>query len=152
MRYFLLTVMFGVLLYAQDTNRVVYDLSTASLETFENRFIKGIVANKNHYENQLKELDVVVIIHGEAYKFFLEDPKTTTYKDDKEISKADKSLKTRIQSLAETYDVKFQMCEIGAKSKKLNREDIYPFVEMIPNTVIGLIDAQNGGYAYIPVK
>lgn len=152
MRYFLLSIMLGLVLQAQDVQKVVYDLSTTSLETIEKRFIKGIVANKNHYENQLKELEVVVIIHGDAYKFFVEDPKKTIYKNDKEIKKADKALKSRLQSLADTYDVKFQMCQAGATSNKLTREDIYDFVEMIPNTVIGLIDAQNDGYAYVQVK
>lgn len=152
MRYFLLTIMLGVLLQAQDVNKVVYNLTTTSLETIENRFIKGVVTNKNYYEDQLKELDVMVIIHGDAYKFFVEDPKKTVFKDDKEINKAYKSLKERLKSLAETYDVKFKMCQVGATNKKLTREDIYDFVEMIPNSVIGLIDAQNDGYAYIPVK
>jgi intracellular sulfur oxidation DsrE/DsrF family protein len=143
--------MFGVFLQAQDIYKVVYDLTTTKLATIENRFIKGIVTNKNHYENHLKELDVVVIIHGDAYKFFVEDPKKTVFKDDKEINKADKSLKSRLQSLAETYDVKFKMCQAGATRHKLSRENIHPFVEMVPNAVIGLIDAQNDGYAYAPV-
>ena len=30
-------------------------------------------------------------------------------------------------------------------------KDVYSFVKIIPNSIIGLIDRQNEGYAYIPL-
>ncbi|MDD3817506.1 MAG: DsrE family protein [Thiovulaceae bacterium] len=151
MKQLLLTLLLGMCLSAQEGYKAVYDLATSKLETIENRFIKGVVANKNHYENKLQELEVRVIIHGGAYKFFVKDPEKTVFKGDKELAKADKNLLSRLRALQENYDVKFYMCQAGATSKKLTREDVYEFVEFIPNTTIGLIDAQNEGFAYVPV-
>jgi uncharacterized protein len=152
MKKILLGLLCAAQLFASDVQKVIYDLSTSELETIENRFIKGVVANKNHYENQLQELDVRVIIHGGAYKFFVNDVSKTIFKEDKEAQKIKKDLKARLKSLATTYGVKFQMCQVGANSKKLSREDIVSFVEMVPNTTIALINAQNDGYAYVPVR
>jgi intracellular sulfur oxidation DsrE/DsrF family protein len=151
MKQLLLTLLLGMCLSAQEGYKAVYDLATSKLETIENRFIKGVVANKNHYENKLQELEVRVIIHGGAYKFFVKDPEKTVFKGDEELAKADKNLLSRLRALQESYDVKFYMCQAGATSKKLTREDVYEFVEFIPNTTIGLIDAQNEGFAYVPV-
>lgn len=151
MKQLLLTLLLGMCLSAQEGYKAVYDLATSKLETIENRFIKGVVANKNHYENKLQELEVRVIIHGGAYKFFVKDPEKTVFKGDEELAKADKNLLSRLRTLQESYDVKFYMCQAGATSKKLTREDVYEFVEFIPNTTIGLIDAQNEGFAYVPV-
>lgn len=151
MKHLILAFFLGMCLYAQEGYKALYDLSTSKLETIENRFIKGVVANKNHYENKLQELEVRVIIHGGAYKFFVKNPEKTVFKGDKELAKADKNLLSRLRALQESYDVKFYMCQAGATSKKLTREDVYEFVEFIPNTTIGLIDAQNEGFAYVPV-
>ena len=152
MKKTLLGLLCAAQIFASDVQKVIYDLSTSELETIENRFIKGVVANKNHYENQLQELDVRVIIHGGAYKFFVNDVSKTIFKEDKEAQKIKKDLKARLESLATTYGVKFEMCQVGANSKKLSREDIVSFVEMAPNTTIALINAQNEGYAYVPVR
>lgn len=152
MKKILLGLLCAAGLFASDVQKVIYDLSASELETIENRFIRGIVANKNHYESQLQELDVRVIIHGGAYKFFVNDVEKTVFKEDKEAQKINKDLKSRLKSLSTTYGVKFQMCQAGANSKKLSREDIASYVEMTPNTTIALINAQNDGYAYVPVR
>jgi len=151
MKKILVALVFAVGLFASDVQKVIYDLKTSELNKIESRFIKGIVANKNHYESKLQELDVRVIIHGGAYKFFVNDIAQTVFKDDKEAQKIGSELKARLESLSKTYGVKFQMCQAGANSKKLSRENIVSYVEMVPNTTIALIDAQNDGYAYVPV-
>ncbi|WP_415395945.1 DsrE family protein [Sulfurimonas sp. CS5] len=153
MKKFILLLAFIGLLSAEDsTYKVVIDLTTSSVENFQKKILKGIVAHKNYYEGKLKELEVAVVIHGGAYRFFVKDPKKTIYKDDKELLKAYAELKTRIESLSDTYAVEFLMCEVGMKKNKLKEKNIVSFVELIPNSTIGLIDKQNEGYAYIPVS
>ena len=72
------------LLLAKDSiTKVVYDLTTANLETFERKILKAIVANKAYYESKLKEFNVTVVIHGGAYRYFTVDPNKTEYKTDK---------------------------------------------------------------------
>jgi len=148
---FLLLTTLTLLLAEEKTAKVVYDLTTEDMVQFERKVLKAIVVNKAHYEGQLRELDVVVVIHGEAYRFFTKDPLKTIYKTDKILLSTHKTLAKRIESMIENYDVTFLMCGAGMEKRKLKKGDIYPFVTIIPNSTIGLIDQQNRGYAYIPV-
>ena len=141
------------MLYAQeDSAKVVYDLTTADLNNFELRILSATVANKSHYESTLHELDVAVVIHGGAYKFFLKDPASSKFKGDKVLLSAYQSLGKRIATLANTYDVEFLVCGVGLRKHGLVKKDIYDFVKIIPTSTIGLIDKQNEGYAYVPLR
>lgn len=132
--------------------KVVYDLTTKDLANFELRILKAIVANKAYYEGTLQELDVAVVIHGAAYKFFVKDPIHSEFKDDKVLIKTYKTLAKRIDSMAKIYNVEFFMCGVGMKNHGLQEKDVYSFVKILPNSTIGLIDKQNEGYAYLPVR
>jgi len=132
--------------------KVVYDLTTKDLASFERKILKAIVANKAHYEASLKELDVTVVIHGGAYRFFTVNPKKSIFKEDKALIESYKTLDKRIKSMVDNYDVEFLMCGAGMPKNKLKAKDIYNFVKIIPNSTIGLIDKQNEGYAYVPVR
>jgi len=87
-------------------------------------------------------LDVRVIVHGDGYKFFRNDMDSKEYK----------ALAKRLYSLSKNYNVSFEICEAGVKERKLTAKNFYPFVSMVPNSTIGLIDAQNEGFAYIPLR
>ncbi len=151
--FLLLLIMSMHLLQAEEnTVKVVYDLTTKDLEKFERNILKGIVVNKAHYESTLKELDVTVVIHGDAYRFFTKDPKHSIFKNDLTLIKRHKDLAKRIASMVKNYDVEFLMCGAAMPRNKLKTKDIYNFVKIIPNSTIGLIDRQNTGYAYIPVE
>ena len=157
-RVILLLTLLSFSLLANDSNstqeqtiKVVYDLTTNNLKNFERKILKAIVANKAHYETSLKELEVTVVIHGGAYKFFLINPKDSIYYKESNLIKTHNDLAKRIKSMVENYEVEFLICEIGMKKRKIKKSDIYPFVKIIPNSMIGLIDKQNEGYAYLPV-
>ena len=151
MKKVFLLLLLALALHAGQTMKVVIDLTTGDLHTFESKILKGIVAHKTHYEGELKELDVAVIIHGNAYKFFVKDPAHSPFKADTALVKASGDLAKRIAVLADTYDVDFLMCRSGMEAKKLGTKDVYDFVKTVPNAGIGLIDKQNEGYAYLPV-
>ena len=141
------------LLHAEvPSAKVVYDLTTKDLATFERKVLKAIVANKAYYEASLRELDVTVVIHGGAYRFFTIDPKESIFKEDKALIQTHKTLAKRIKSMVENYEVEFLMCGAGMPKNRLKAKDIYSFVKIIPNSTIGLIDKQNAGYAYIPIQ
>lgn len=142
----------GILYSQENPAKQVYDLTTKDLSNFELRILKASVSNKAHYQGTLRELDIAVIIHGGAYKFFLKNPLNSKFNKDKALISTHKALGTRIKTLADTYDVEFLMCEVGAHKHGLKKKDIYDFVKMIPNATIGLTDKQNEGYAYIPVR
>ena len=136
----------------EDTLKVVYDVTTSQQKVFEKNIFKGIVAHKIYYTSQFKELEVAVVIHGGAYKFFLKDLHNTEYIKDKKLLNSYKNFKKRVQSLADSYNVVFYICKIGLKRHNIKESNVLNFVHIIPNSTIGLIDKQNDGYAYIPVN
>ncbi len=147
----LLVSTFTLLLADAPSLKVVYDLTTHNQKDFERKILKAIVTNKAYYEGKLQELDVTVVIHGGAYRYFTVDPSKTEYKTDKTLLANYAELKKRIKSMSDTYDVEFLMCEVGMLKHGLKAKDIVSYVKIIPNSTIGLIDRQNEGYAYIPV-
>ena len=147
----LLLLTLSTLMFAETSAKVVYDLTTQNQKDFERKILKAIVANKAYYEGKLQELDVTVVIHGGAYRYFTVDPSMTEYKTDKALLASYAELKKRIKSMSDTYDVEFLMCEVGMLKHGLKAKDIVSYVKIIPNSTIGLIDRQNEGYAYIPV-
>jgi len=149
---FIMLISIGILQAQDEVAKVVYDLTTKDLAKFELKVLKGIVANKAHYEGSLRELDVVVVIHGGAYRFFTKDPLHSKFKDDKALIESYKTLAKRIKSMVKTYDVEFLMCGAAMPKHDLKAKDVYSFVKIIPNSTIGLIDKQNEGYAYIPIR
>jgi len=151
MKKIILLLTLALSLYAQESLKVVIDLTTGDMHTFERKILKGIVAHKTYFESQLRELDVAVVIHGNAYKFFVKDPAQGVFKEDAALQKASAELHKRLATLADTYDVTFLMCRAGMENKKLEMKDIYDFVTPIPNAAVGLIAKQNEGYAYLPV-
>ena len=146
-----LLALFGFLLADGDVKKVVIDLTTSKVSTFEKKILKGIVAHKTHYENSLEDLEVAVVIHGGAYRYFVKDLNNTIYKDDDALQKVYADLQKRIQTMSDTYDVEFLMCKVGMLKNGLDKSKIADYVKIVPNSTIGLIDKQNDGYAYIPV-
>lgn len=140
------------LLFAEEgVKKVVFDFTSGNIETLEKKVIKGIVFNKELYENKLEKLNVSVVIHGDAYKFFIRDLARSPYKNDAPLRKVHADLGKRLTSLASTYEVEFIMCQAGMKAKTIDPKTLYDFVQLIPSSTTGLIDKQNDGYAYVPV-
>jgi len=140
-------------LFAEDiTPKLVIDLTTSSIKDFDKKVLQNIAYNKTYYENSLKELEVAVVIHGGAYRFFVNDIDKTVFKEEKELVKVYSDLKKRIATMADTYEVEFLMCRAALSRYKLTEKDIVDFVKIIPNSTIGLIDKQNEGFAYISVS
>lgn len=148
----LLLALLGFAQADEETAKVVFDLTTSNLAKFEKNILKGVAVNKAHYEGNLKELEVAVVIHGGAYRFFVKDIKNTIFNKDTKLVKVYPELKKRIATMADTYEVQFLMCGAAMKRNRLKAKDIVKFVKIIPNSTIGLIDKQNEGFAYLPVK
>ncbi len=153
MKQWLLILSLSVLLSAEDVvHKVVFDLTTGNQKVLEKSIISGIIAQKNYYGDKLEELEVAVVIHGDAYKFFVKALSSTKYKNETLLLKTREVLEKRLQSLNRDYHVEFLICEVGMKKNGLTEKDIYPFVTPVANSTIGLIEKQNEGYAYIPVR
>jgi len=136
----------------ESVKKVVYNLTTGDIKQLERRLIGGIISHTTYYQSKLEELDVRVIVHGDSYKFFMKDFNNTAYAYDPKLVAAQKDLGKRLGTLANQYGVIFQVCESGVKHRKLNKKAFYPFASMVHNAAVGLIDAQNEGYAYLAVE
>ena len=139
-------------LFADSSIKVVYDLTTGDISKFKQRILSGIASNKGHYQGKLETLKVAIVIHGDAYKFFIKDLTTSPYAKDKKLSAVQADLRKRLRSLADYYEVEFLMCHSGVKHYKIKESNLYSFVKLTPNASIGLIDKQNEGFAYIPTR
>lgn len=150
-KLFLLLALCGVLFAEEGVKKVVFDLTSGKLEAIEKKVLSGIAFNKTHYENKFEKLDVAVVIHGDAYKFFIDDLAHSPYKNDAALRKAHDHLSKRLTAMASTYEVEFIMCEAGMKSHKIDKNTLYNFVKLTPSSTIGLIDKQNEHFSYVPI-
>lgn len=148
----LIWMMLSSLYGAEGAKKVVYDVTTGSFEKFTQVIASGIVFQKNHYESKMEDLQAIVVIHGEAYRYFLKSLNNTPYTNDKVLDKNHSELIKRLESLNKYYGVKFEICGIGMRKRQIKEDQVLPFVEIIPSSTTGLIDAQDAGYAYVPVN
>jgi len=153
MKKWLIIMSLSALLSAEDVvHKVVYDLTTGDLKTFEKTILSGVPVHKTYFEGKMEELDVAVVIHDDAYRFFVKNVNQSPYKNDTALVKMQETFAKRLQGSVNTYKVSYYMCESGMKREKISAENIYDFVTLIPNSTIGLIEKQNEGYAYLPVR
>lgn len=147
----LLLLILSSLSLADDNPKAVVNLTTGDLKRFEIYLLGAIVNSAEYYKNSLKELKVAVVIHGDAYRFFLKDLKDSPHKDDTKLIEKQKDIEARLINLVKNYNVKFVMCKEGMMGRKINPKNVYSFVEFVENGFIALVDFQNNGYAYIPL-
>lgn len=150
-KWLLILTLSGILFAEEGVKQVVFDVKTGNIDTFEKKVLQGIAYHKNHYEGNLEKLDVAVVIHGDAYKFFVKDLKNSPYKNDKKLIAAHDQLAKRLSTMANAYEVEFLMCEATMRTLKIDQSNVYDYVKLTPNSTIGLIDKQNAHYAYIPI-
>lgn len=136
----------------EEIVKVVYDLTTDNVAKFEKNILKGIAVSKAYFEGNLQEFESAVVIHGEAFRFFLKDVKHSAFNSNMELVEAYPELSKRVAGMSENYDVKFLMCEASMPKYGLTKDDIVDFVKFVPTSTIGIIKKQNEGFAYFPVK
>lgn len=137
-------------LYA-DTLKVVYDLSTGNSSKIEKHLIDSLVAVSRYYSSEKKKMDVRVVISGESYKYFIDDLKDSPYATDKDAADIQAYFRIRLKDLHDHYGVTFQMCVSGMKARKIKKDTLYEYVEAEKMKSVYLIDAQNEGFAYMPI-
>jgi intracellular sulfur oxidation DsrE/DsrF family protein len=134
-----------------ETKKILVDLTTGSIETFTARFLGGVAGTADYFIGQGDSVDVAVVIHGDAYRFFIENLEKTQYGVDEKLTANQETIRRRLDEILERYRITFQMCRAGMNRNGILQEDIYPFVIPIKSAMIGLAEWQNKGYAYIPI-
>ena len=134
-----------------DELKAVYDLTSGDSAKLEKHMVKSIKNVYNHYKGQNKEIMTIVVISGDAYKYFIRDLSDSPYAKDKSAIEMQPKFSSVLKELNERYHVTFKMCSAGMKARGIMQKTIYKFVQADAIKNVYLIDAQNDGYAYIPV-
>ena len=137
-------------LYA-DTAKVVYDLSTGDINKIEKQLLNSVTAVAKYYASEKKSLKVIVVISGDAYKYFIDDLKASPYAADEDAVEMQKRFKPRLAELNDMYGVTFYMCSNGMEARRIDKDTLYKYVNADVMKSVYLIDAQNSGYAYMPI-
>ncbi len=151
MRIIVLIFLMSVTLVFADSKKIVIDLTSGDMKTFQSRLLSGVPGMVGYFKEKNDTVDVVVVIHGDAYKFFIQNLENTQYKNDKGLVIAQKELRQKLDNLHKEYPVTFEMCSVGMEKKKILPDDLYKFVTPIHSAMVGLAAWQNEGYAYLPV-
>lgn len=149
MAFFVLALNTSLIL--ADSAKVVYDLKTGESNKIDKVLINSIKALAKYYKEEKQELQIIVVISGDAYKYFIEDLKNSPYFMDDDLLEVQKNLSPRLQYLSDAYGVTFNMCAAGMNSRGIERETLYKYVHADLMKSVYLIDAQNDGYAYLPI-
>lgn len=134
-----------------ETKKFVVDLTTGDLETFESRFLNGVPGTIKFFESLGDTVDVAVVIHGDAYKFFVANLEHTKYWQDEQLAKVQERLLAAMKQILKTHPVTIEMCKVGMQKREILSPDLYPFVVPIASAMTGLVRWQNAGYAYVPI-
>ena len=134
-----------------EERKVVFDLTAGDSTRIEERIVGNIKFLSNYYKKHHIDFKAIVVISGKSYKFFIKDLANSPYKDDVVLAKAQKKLAPMLKELSEKYQVRFDMCGAGMRSRKIKAESLYSFVHTDKMKYVYLIDWQNLGYAYIPI-
>lgn len=136
--------------YAQDA-KVVYDLTSGASSKIEKNLINSIKALGRYYKEEKIELKVIVVISGDAYKYFINDLEKSPYALEEDVIEVQKKFKTRLKELNDAYGVTFNMCSSGMYVRNIDHNTLYQYVHADVMKSVYLIEAQNNGYAYMPI-
>ena len=134
-----------------DTAKVVYNLTSDDIVKIDKHLINSIKALGKYYKEEKRELKIIVVISGNAYKYFIDDLKNSPYAQDDDALDMQEQFKHKLAYLNESLGVTFNMCSSGMKARKIKRETLYKYVHADVMKSVYLIEAQNDGYAYMPI-
>lgn len=147
--FFLIAILAATFAFA-DTKKFMIDLKTGNMETFNDQLLVGVPGTIDYFTAQGDKVEVAVVIHGEAYKFFVQNLDNTQYGMDKKLVDNQEAIHKRLVEIEKKYGIHFDICMSGMHKKGILSEDLYPFVTPIKSAMVGLVKWQNAGYAYIP--
>ena len=118
--------------------KVVYDVHLKTIDAVSSVLDRASHISKITGANPFEQ-SIVLVLHGAEIKFFAR-------KNYAEY----KALMHRAQSLVLGEVLTIKMCEIAARSKGFQAEDIHGFVEMVPMGDAEIVRLQNDeGHAYM---
>ena len=117
LRIFILTLVLHTSTIYADTAKVVYDLTSDDIVKIDKHLINSIKALGKYYKEEKTELKIIVVISGNAYKYFVEDLKNSPYAQDDDALDMQEQFKHKLAYLNESLGVTFNMCSSGMKAR-----------------------------------
>jgi len=151
MRLALILLLLAATFAFADTKKFVIDLKTGDMDSFNNQLLVGVPGTIDYFTAQGDKVEVAVVVHGESYKFFVENLDNTQYGMDKALAERQDAIRKRLVEIEKKYHIRMEICMNGMHRKGILSEDLYPFVTPIKSAMVGLVKWQNAGYAYVPV-
>ncbi|MCJ7764960.1 MAG: DsrE family protein [Thiovulaceae bacterium] len=149
------TVILGLMLsftalFAAE-QKVVFDLTSGDKAAIEKYLIKNIEGLAHYYSANDIDFKAVVVISGDAYKYFVQEIADSPFKGDTQLIRAQKKMAPLLAKLHNDYKVEFDMCKAGMEARKIDKKVLYGYVKSDLVKSVYLIKWQNDGYAYLPV-
>lgn len=135
-----------------DSHKVLLDVNTGNPKVFEKELLSKVSQIHSYYASEGNKVKIVVLISGNAYKFFLKDTEHTLYGLNKNFTELREDIQSRLRRFSSEYDIIFLACEKGMQRRNLKTEQLLDFVLLSYSHTIALISWQNKGYAYIPTQ
>lgn len=151
MRILIVLFLCMVSLSFAETKKIMIDLKTGDFESFDKAFLKGLPGTIDYFSSQGETVDVAVVIHGDAYKFFVQNLNNTSYGMDESLVKHQELIQQRLEEMLKKYRIHLEVCMSGMHKRGILSQDLYPFVTPIKSAMVGLVKWQNEGYAYVPL-
>ncbi|ABM62707.1 DsrE family protein [Halorhodospira halophila] len=107
----------------------------------------------SHYEGQLLDHDVRIVLHGFGLRYVTEDRLAdTAYEvDEADVAERDDLLQ-RLRTLSDTYDVQLEVCASSMDEAGLEQEDLAVDAELIDYGATRLEELQRRGFSYIKIQ
>lgn len=142
---FSMTALFAV------EQKVVFDLTSGDESVIKKHLIKNIEGLARYYKANNIDFKAVVVISGNAYKYFVQDIKNSPFKGEEGLTQTQKKMAPLLEKLHSDHHVKFAMCKAGMEARNIDKKVLYSYVESDLTKSVYLIKWQNEGYAYLPV-
>jgi len=114
--------------------------------------LRNIYNLVNYYTTNNTDYDVRVVSNSAGVQFMIDTAKGTKFEKNEIPEKVATSIKERMQSLADGYDVKFEQCSITLQRTKIDKSRLKPFVKTTSSGQVRIVELQEEGYAYIKVQ
>lgn len=145
MKKLIILLAFAASTLTADVYKAVYDLSSGDMRYMLNR-IMLIEKTAKMIEANGDKPDFVVTIHSGATPILAKLP--DMYADEKDVPVV-YNIHGKLKNLIEEYGVKVLGCDLATTAYGMEKDEILPFIETTPNSIIDLVGLQNSGYAAV---
>ena len=136
---------------ADELKKAVYHVDFGNGKRMD-ATLRNIYNLVNYYTTNSIDYDVRVVANSAGVRFMITDVSGTPFANKPIDAKVAASIRDRMQSLADAYDVKFEQCSITLQRTKIDKSRLKPFVTTTSSGQVRIVELQEQGYAYIKVK